>query len=118
MGYCYMLLEFLPLLSPILMLTGLDVVTYVALQLGMQYFLDPILLIGARKKKPTILKSSIEANHRVVAYAVAETIWIRKLLFDLGIVLTSPVKVYCNNLSATYLTANPVHHDRSKHSRH
>ena len=27
----------------------------------------------------------------------------------------SLVKVYCDNVSATYLSANPIHHDCSKH---
>ena len=50
-----------------------------------------------------------------MAYTVAETIWIRKLLADIGLRLSSPTKVYCDNVSASYMTVNPVQHDRSKH---
>ena len=51
----------------------------------------------------------------VVAYTAAETIWIKQLLAGIGKFRRRPVTVYCDNVSATYLTANPVHHDRSKH---
>lgn len=60
-------------------------------------------------------KSSIEAEYRAVAYTVTETLWIRYLLAELGILITSPVKVLCDNISATYIAISPVLHDRSKH---
>jgi len=62
-----------------------------------------------------VSKSSTKVEYRAVAYTVAETIWIRKLLADIGILLSTPTRVMCDNISATYLTANPNHHDRSKH---
>jgi len=37
------------------------------------------------------------------------------LLADIGIMLSTPTHVMCDNISATYLTANPSHHDHSKH---
>ena len=51
----------------------------------------------------------------MVAYTVAETIWIRKLLHDLSIHISAPTRVYCDNISASYMVVNPVQHDRSKH---
>ena len=82
---------------------------------GMQYVFSPNVIVWCSKKQPTISESSTEAEYRVVAYTAAETVWIRKLLYDLGITLTSPVRMCVDNVSATYLTTNPVHHDRSKH---
>ena len=41
-------------------------------------------------------------------------VWLRKLLFDVGISIATPTRLYCDNVSATYMTANPVLHDRSK----
>lgn len=67
------------------------------------------------KKQPTVFKSITEAEYRDVAYTVAETLWIRQILVELGLVLKAPVKVSCDKVSTTYLTANPVFHDRSKH---
>jgi len=37
------------------------------------------------------------------------------LLFDVGISITTPTRPYCDNVSATHMTVNPVQHDRSKH---
>ena len=55
-------------------------------------------------------KSFIEVEYRVVAYTVTETLWLRYLLLELGLVVSEPIKVLCNNISATYIAANPVLH--------
>ena len=44
-----------------------------------------------------------------------ETICVRKLLYDLGVSLPTLVRLYCDNLNVTYMSANPVQHDCSKH---
>ena len=62
-----------------------------------------------------MLKSSTEAKYRTVAYHVVETICIWKLLHDLRIQLSSPTRVYCDNINASYMAVNPVQHDRNKH---
>lgn len=82
---------------------------------GYVVFFGPNLISWRSKKQPIVSKSSTEAEYRVVAYIVAETIWIQQLLGELGLVLKSTVKVLCDNVSATYHTVNPVLHDRSKH---
>ncbi|GJS38232.1 ribonuclease H-like domain-containing protein [Tanacetum coccineum] len=50
-----------------------------------------------------------------VANAVAETCWLRNLLRELHTHLPYATLVYCNNVSAVYLSSNPVHHQRTKH---
>jgi len=50
-----------------------------------------------------------------VANAMAEACWIRQLLGDLRRPLTRATFVYCDNISALYLSTNPVHHQRTKH---
>jgi len=65
--------------------------------------------------QPTVSKSSSEAEYWAIGYTVAKTVWVRKLLYDLGVSLPTPAHLYCDNLSATYMATNPVQHDRSKH---
>ena len=47
--------------------------------------------------------------------ATAETVWLEALLAELGIKLQEPPCLWCDNLGATYLSANPVFHVRAKH---
>jgi hypothetical protein len=50
-----------------------------------------------------------------VANAVAETCWLRQLLMELRRPPDRATLVYCDNISATYLSNNPVQHQRTKH---
>ena len=45
----------------------------------------------------------------------AEAIWIESLLKELGVSRQRIPILWCDNLGATYLTANPVFHARTKH---
>ncbi|GKC94811.1 ribonuclease H-like domain-containing protein, partial [Tanacetum coccineum] len=56
-----------------------------------------------------------EAEYRGVANAVAETCWLRNLLRELHTPLATATLVYCDNVSAVYLSSNPVQHQRTKH---
>ena len=78
-------------------------------------FFGPNLIAWHSKKRHKVCKSSTEVEHRAIGYTVAETIWIRKLLHDIGIfIFISPTRVYCDNISASYKAVNPIQHDRSK----
>ncbi|GJZ44746.1 ribonuclease H-like domain-containing protein [Tanacetum coccineum] len=50
-----------------------------------------------------------------VANVVAETAWLRNIFRELHTPLLSATLVYCDNVSAIYITANPVQHQRTKH---
>nr|GEU69499.1 ribonuclease H-like domain-containing protein [Tanacetum cinerariifolium] len=54
-------------------------------------------------------------EYRGVANAVAETCWLRNLLRELHTPLSFVALVYCDNVSAIYLSRNPVQHQRTKH---
>ncbi|GJT43616.1 ribonuclease H-like domain-containing protein [Tanacetum coccineum] len=56
-----------------------------------------------------------EAEYQGVANVVAETAWIRNLLHKLHSPLLAATLVYCDNVSAVYMSANPVQHQRTKH---
>ncbi|GKD95810.1 ribonuclease H-like domain-containing protein, partial [Tanacetum coccineum] len=46
---------------------------------------------------------------------LAETSWIHNLLRELHNPLFTATLVYCDNVSAVYMSANPVQHQRTKH---
>ncbi|KAJ0624745.1 putative RNA-directed DNA polymerase [Helianthus annuus] len=73
------------------------------------------LVSWSSKRQPTVSRSSAEAEYRGVANAVAETSWLRNLLLELKVPVKKATIVYCDNISAIYLSENPVQHQRSKH---
>lgn len=82
---------------------------------GYCVFLGSNLVSWSAKRQPTVSRSSAEAEYKGVANAVAELCWIRNLLLDLGCPITKAALVYCDNISAVYLSQNPVKHQRTKH---
>lgn len=84
---------------------------------GYYVFLGDSLIAWSSKRQNTVSRSSAEAEYRGVANAVAETTWIRNLLHDLGLHLPKATFVYCDNISAVYLSSNPVQHQRTNTSK-
>ncbi|GJU10383.1 ribonuclease H-like domain-containing protein [Tanacetum coccineum] len=82
---------------------------------GYCVFLGNNLLSWSSKRQVTLSRSSAEAEYRGVANAVAETCWLRNLLRELHTPLSTATLVYCDNVSAVYLSSNPVQHQRTKH---
>ena len=67
------------------------------------------------KKQTGVARSSTEAEYRSVASTAAELCWITSLLHELGIPVSQTPAIYCDNMGAMYLAANPVFHSRMKH---
>ncbi|GKD56091.1 ribonuclease H-like domain-containing protein [Tanacetum coccineum] len=82
---------------------------------GYCVFLGNNLLSWSSKRHFTRSRSSAEAEYRGVANAVAETCWLCNLLRELHTPLATATLVYCDNVSAVYLSSNPVQHQRTKH---
>ena len=82
---------------------------------GYCVFLGNNLLSWSSKRQPTLSRSSAEAEYRGVANAVAEACWLRNLLRELHTPISSATLVYCDNVSAVYLSSNPVQHQHTKH---
>jgi hypothetical protein len=82
---------------------------------GYAVFLGDALVSWSSKRQPTVSRSSAEAEYRSVANAVAESCWLHQLLGELHVAVPKATIVYCDNISAVYLAANPVHHRRTKH---
>jgi hypothetical protein len=61
-------------------------------------------------RQPVVSRSSAEAEYQAVANGVVEASWLRQLLAKLYSPLTESMLVYCDNVSAVYLSTNPVQH--------
>ncbi|GJR05838.1 ribonuclease H-like domain-containing protein [Tanacetum coccineum] len=88
------------------------------LDFGLQLYASITEIIyshGQPQRQHTLSKSSAEAEYKGVANVVVETAWLRNLLRELHIPLLSATLVYCDNVSAIYMTANPVQHQWTKH---
>lgn len=73
------------------------------------------LISWKSNKKATISKSLAEAEYRSMASAVAEVVWSVKLFRKLGVVVPTPVTIYCDSKSAIQIAINLVLHERTKH---
>ncbi|XP_066333437.1 uncharacterized mitochondrial protein AtMg00810-like [Miscanthus floridulus] len=82
---------------------------------GYAVFLRGSLISWSSKRQPTVSRSSAEAEYRVVANGVAEASWLQQLLQELHHPLQTSSLVYCDNISAVYLSSNPIQHQRTKH---
>ncbi|XP_071699614.1 uncharacterized mitochondrial protein AtMg00810-like [Rutidosis leptorrhynchoides] len=82
---------------------------------GYCVFLGSNLISWSAKRQPTVSRSSAEAEYRGVANVVSESCWLRNLLLELHCPIPKATMVFCDNVSAIYLSGNPVQHQRSKH---
>jgi hypothetical protein len=62
-----------------------------------------------------VSRSSTKAKYKAIANTTAEIMWIQTLLQELGVPHPSVASLWCDNLGATYLSANPMFHARMKH---
>ncbi|KAH0738149.1 hypothetical protein KY290_036854 [Solanum tuberosum] len=65
-------------------------------------------------KQTIVARSSAEVEYRALD-PTREIAWIIYLLHDIWVFLKSGPTLYCDNLSALYLSVNPVMHARTKH---
>ncbi|KAG7539479.1 Ribonuclease H-like superfamily [Arabidopsis suecica] len=82
---------------------------------GFCTFLGTNIISWSAKRQPTVARSSTEAEYRTLSDTAAELSWISALLKEIGLPQEKTPEIYCDNLSAVYLSANPVLHTRSKH---
>ena len=82
---------------------------------GFLVYLGNNAVTWSAKKQPTVSRSSTESKYRALAIASAKLCWVRSLLKDLGIYLTDPPVLWCDNVSALAIASNPVFHARTKH---
>ncbi|KAJ9566905.1 hypothetical protein OSB04_002871 [Centaurea solstitialis] len=81
---------------------------------GYAIYLGSNMISWSARKQKTVSRSSTESEYKAIADTVAELIWLKSLLRELGLNSKAPT-LWCDNLGATYLTANHVFHARTKH---
>jgi hypothetical protein len=68
------------------------------------------------KKQPTVALSTTEAEYLALGQAAKESIWLKKLLTELGFHQKDrPIEINSDNQGAIALTKNPTFHARTKH---
>ncbi|XP_019157466.1 PREDICTED: uncharacterized protein LOC109154041 [Ipomoea nil] len=83
---------------------------------GYTMFLGPNHVSWTSRKQRTVARSSTEAKYKALADVAAEVTWVQSLLRELGLHPPTVPILWCDNLGATYLCANPVFHARTKHA--
>jgi hypothetical protein len=75
---------------------------------GYAVFLGGNLVSWSSKRQPVVSRSSAEAEYHAVANGVAEAAWLWQLLAELHSPLSRSTLVYYDNVSAVYLSTNPM----------
>ncbi|GJX90006.1 ribonuclease H-like domain-containing protein [Tanacetum coccineum] len=101
--------------EPIRMTCDNSAALYFANEPGVQKGARHYHMRSSYVREHIISRSSVEAEYRGVANVVTETAWLRNLLCELHYPLSTVTLVYCDNVSAVYMSANPVQHQRTKH---
>ncbi|KAD2393789.1 hypothetical protein E3N88_40766 [Mikania micrantha] len=82
---------------------------------GFAIYLGNNLISWAARKQKTVSRSSTESEYKALADTVAELTWLETLLRELCVPMNTAPTLWCDNLGATYMSANPVFHARTKH---
>lgn len=82
---------------------------------GFAVFLGNNLISWCARKQAMVSRSSTEAEYKALANATVEMMWVHKLLTELRVHHPPATRLWCDNLRAKYLSANPTFHARTKH---
>jgi hypothetical protein len=82
---------------------------------GFAVFLGNNLISWCARKQATVSRSSTKAEYKALANAMAEMMWVQKLLTELQVRHPPAARLWCDNLGAKYLSTNPIFHARTKH---
>lgn len=62
-----------------------------------------------------VVSSRCETEYMEVVKATSELTWLKHLLKELGVKVEDQVVLWCDNVGATSIAADLVHHARTKH---
>ncbi|WVZ75915.1 hypothetical protein U9M48_023933 [Paspalum notatum var. saurae] len=86
-------------------------------QSGYIFLLNGGAVCWKSSKQSTVADSIMEAEYIAASEAAKQTVWIRKLIIELGVIpnAESPVDLYCDNNGAIAQAKEPRSHQKSKH---
>jgi hypothetical protein len=82
---------------------------------GYCVFLGPSLISWRSKRHKIVSLSSAEAEYRAMTGACCELTWLRYLLRDLDVLHQESALLYCDNMAAIHIAADPIFHERTRH---
>ena len=78
-------------------------------------FLNNNLISWQSKKQTTVALSSTEAEYMAICEVTKEIMWMKMILEELQLTVSSPSIIYVDNQSAIKISENDIAHDRTKH---
>ena len=82
---------------------------------GAYYFFMGCHFHWFSKMQRSVSLSSAEAEFFGCMLALKDTLWIRQLLLDLGVLMPGPTRMWCDSRSAVALAFDPVAFKNTKH---
>ena len=82
---------------------------------GFLVFLGPNPIARSTKNQSTVSRSSTESKYRALATTAVELSWLQILFKELRIFLRHVPMIWCDNVLAIALSANPIFHSHTKH---
>nr|GEU39676.1 putative reverse transcriptase, RNA-dependent DNA polymerase [Tanacetum cinerariifolium] len=73
------------------------------------------LVTWKSKMQKVVSLSRVEAKFRGIAKGLAEALWIRKLVSEIGFSPKESIRIMSDNKATIQISENPVQHDRTKH---
>ncbi|CAJ2638092.1 unnamed protein product [Trifolium pratense] len=67
------------------------------------------------KKQDNVAQSSAEAEYLAAGLATQQSLWLRRILEDIGEKQDGSLQLHCDNKSAIAMAKNPVFHSRTRH---
>ena len=67
------------------------------------------------KKQQSVAQFLAEAKYMSASIAASQTIWLRRILEDIGEKQEEATELFCDNKSAIAMAKNPCFHSRSRH---
>ena len=86
-------------------------------QAGYVFCINGVAVSWKSSKQDTVADSVTEAEYITASEAAKEAVWIRKFVFELGVVPSAlcPLDLYYDNMGAIAQAKEPRSHQKSKH---